>query len=130
MCPKSLLSLLEFLNLLIKSQEKYSFLDLAARLEVTENTLYNWLRYSEKHPMPLGKFLLLGELLGVSPARLCGASTSVFPRLDDPVGAEKQLLELEGKLGPGETKRVIYPLFSPPLMLDPLVKLYSEKGLY
>lgn len=121
---------LEILQRQIREQQRYTQDDIAVRLNISKKTLYNWLHDADKHPMPLEKFVRLCELLELAPARMFGSGITIFPRLDDPVGAEHYALELETKLNPGETKRVVFPLFSPPLMCDALIALYSKKGFY
>lgn len=121
---------LEILKRQIREQKKHTQDDIAVRLNISKKTLYNWLHDADRHPIPLEKFVMLCELLELSPARMFGSGITIFPRLDDPVGAEKYALELETKLNPGEIKRVVFPLFSPPLMCDALIALYSTKGFY
>jgi hypothetical protein len=72
---------------------------------------------------------MLCELMELAPARMFGSGITMFPRMD-PVGAEQFSLELEERLNPGEVKRVVFPLFTPPLMCDALIMLHSTRGFY
>jgi hypothetical protein len=73
---------------------------------------------------------MLCELMALAPARMFGSGITRFTRLDEPVGAERCSLELEDKLAPDDVKRVVFPLFTPPLMRDALILLYSTWGFY
>jgi hypothetical protein len=104
---------------------------LANALDISERTLSNWLTRPEDHPIPLTSFLALCKHLGVVPARvLGGANCEVLERTADPVTAEQRLFAREKAIPVGGVKRVVYPLFSPPLMCDALLGLYAWKGTY
>jgi len=105
--------------------------EMARRLDVSEKSLGNWLSKSDS-AFSLHKFLEICDELGVRPHSLIRSAPKLrtYSEVNDPVGAEQVLLDMEKALVPGAREAVVLPLWPTPLLKDALIKTYAQKGLY
>lgn len=109
-----------------------NMLEIAEKLKVSDKTVSNWVNSPIDHPITMRRFFEICVLLGTNPNELCPDCPRFrfMSKISDPVEAESMLLDLEKGISGGGTKLVVFPLWSSPLFLDPLNRLYASKGFY